>query len=135
MVIYLPAQSVEEGPILDELTPREIVRELDKYVSRAGRPPSARSPSPCRNRVCGARSWPFPEMAEDVMPQEHPDDRPDRGRQNGTGAALGQAGQFAVSQGGGQQVHRSRLCGARRGIHDPRSGGDRHRYGARRTPR
>ncbi len=28
MVIYLPSQSVDSEPILDELTPREIVREL-----------------------------------------------------------------------------------------------------------
>jgi len=32
MVIYLPAQASEDAPVLDELTPREIVRELDKYV-------------------------------------------------------------------------------------------------------
>ena len=35
MVIYLPSQhgnGAEETPLLDELTPREIVRELDKYV-------------------------------------------------------------------------------------------------------
>jgi hypothetical protein len=32
MVIYLPSQSVDSEPILDELTPREIVRELDKHV-------------------------------------------------------------------------------------------------------
>ena len=32
MVIYLPAQSVDEEPILDELTPREIVRELEHDV-------------------------------------------------------------------------------------------------------
>ncbi|MBC7294163.1 MAG: HslU--HslV peptidase ATPase subunit, partial [Thermoleophilia bacterium] len=32
MVIYLPSQSAEPEPLLDELTPREIVRELDKYV-------------------------------------------------------------------------------------------------------
>src|SRR6516162_1005195 len=32
MVIYLPGQSVDEEPLLDELTPREIVRELDKHV-------------------------------------------------------------------------------------------------------
>ena len=31
MVIYLPG-SADDQPILDELTPREIVRELDKYV-------------------------------------------------------------------------------------------------------
>ena len=29
MVIYLPGQSVDEEPLLDELTPREIVRELE----------------------------------------------------------------------------------------------------------
>ena len=31
MVIYLPAQAADDVPVLDELTPREIVRErLDK---------------------------------------------------------------------------------------------------------
>ena len=29
MVIYLPQQSTDEAPLLDELTPREIVAELD----------------------------------------------------------------------------------------------------------
>ena len=32
MVIYLPGQSSKESVALDELTPREIVRELDKHV-------------------------------------------------------------------------------------------------------
>jgi len=32
MVIYLPQQSTDEAPLLDELTPREIVGELDKHV-------------------------------------------------------------------------------------------------------
>ena len=32
MVIYLPGQALDETPLLDELTPREIVQELDKYV-------------------------------------------------------------------------------------------------------
>ena len=35
MVIYLPQHGAHgdgESPLLDELTPREIVRELDKYV-------------------------------------------------------------------------------------------------------
>jgi len=41
MVIYLPGQSIEEGPVLDELTPREIVRELDKYV--IGQPDAKRA--------------------------------------------------------------------------------------------
>ena len=41
MVIYLPKQSVGESPALDELTPREIVRELDKYV--VGQPEAKRA--------------------------------------------------------------------------------------------
>ena len=32
MAIYLPASTDDEHVALDELTPREIVRELDKYV-------------------------------------------------------------------------------------------------------
>ena len=33
MVIYLPGPVASmKTPLLDELTPREIVRELDKYV-------------------------------------------------------------------------------------------------------
>jgi ATP-dependent HslUV protease ATP-binding subunit HslU len=66
MVIYLPAQSVEEGPILDELTPREIVRELDKYV--IGQPAAKRAVAiALRNRL--RRQKLPPEMAEDVMPK------------------------------------------------------------------
>src|SRR5579862_2208980 len=66
MVIYLPAQSVEEGPILDELTPREIVRELDKYV--IGQPDAKRAVAiALRNRL--RRQKLPPEMADDVMPK------------------------------------------------------------------
>ncbi len=32
MAIYLPGTAEEEQVLLDELTPREIVAELDKYV-------------------------------------------------------------------------------------------------------
>jgi ATP-dependent HslUV protease ATP-binding subunit HslU len=66
MVIYLPAQSVEEGPVLDELTPREIVRELDKYV--IGQPDAKRAVAiALRNRL--RRQKLSPEMADDVMPK------------------------------------------------------------------
>ena len=44
MVIYLPGQNVDEEPLLDELTPREIVRELDKHACaklRAAQLPAA----------------------------------------------------------------------------------------------
>ena len=70
MVIYLPNQPTnaagEEAPLLDELTPREIVRELDKYV--IGQSDAKRAVAiALRNRV--RRQKLDPEMAEDVMPK------------------------------------------------------------------
>src|SRR6058998_1405341 len=66
MVIYLPSQSVDEEPALDELTPREIVRELDKHV--IGQAEAKRSVAiALRNRV--RRQKLEPEMAEEVMPK------------------------------------------------------------------
>ena len=66
MVIYLPAQSVEEEPLLDELTPREIVRELDKHV--VGQADAKRAVAVAlRNRI--RRQKLAPEMAEEVMPK------------------------------------------------------------------
>src|SRR5213083_54168 len=66
MVIYLPSQSVDEEPILDELTPREIVRELDKHV--VGQADAKRAVAiALRNRI--RRQKLPPEMAEEVMPK------------------------------------------------------------------
>lgn len=66
MVIYLPGQSIDEGPVLDELTPREIVRELDKYV--IGQPDAKRAVAiALRNRL--RRQKLPPEMADEVMPK------------------------------------------------------------------
>src|ERR1700710_2711509 len=66
MVIYLPSNSIEETPALDELTPREIVRELDKYV--IGQADAKRAVAiALRNRV--RRQKLDPEMAEEVMPK------------------------------------------------------------------
>ena len=53
-------------PVLDELTPREIVRELDKYV--IGQPEAKRAVAiALRNRI--RRQKLPPEMAEEVMPK------------------------------------------------------------------
>jgi len=66
MVIYLPSQSVDSEPILDELTPREIVRELDKHV--VGQAEAKRAVAiALRNRI--RRQKLSPEMAEEVMPK------------------------------------------------------------------
>src|SRR6185436_9737125 len=57
---------VDESPHLDELTPREIVRELDKYV--IGQSGAKRAVAiALRNRI--RRQKLAPEMAEEVMPK------------------------------------------------------------------
>src|SRR5262250_1690331 len=62
---YVP-ETVDESPHLDELTPREIVRELDKYV--IGQSGAKRAVAiALRNRI--RRQKLPPEMAEEVMPK------------------------------------------------------------------
>jgi ATP-dependent HslUV protease ATP-binding subunit HslU len=66
MVIYLPGQANDEAPLLDELTPREICIELDKYV--IGQAEAKRAVAiALRNRI--RRQKLDPEMAEEVMPK------------------------------------------------------------------
>ena len=66
MAIYLPGTAEEEQVTLDELTPREIVTELDKYV--VGQKDAKRAVSiALRNRM--RRQKLGPEMAEEVMPK------------------------------------------------------------------
>jgi ATP-dependent HslUV protease ATP-binding subunit HslU len=70
MVIYLPGEQrqpePEPQPSFDELTPREIVVELDKYI--VGQAAAKRSVAiALRNRV--RRQKLTPEMAEDVLPK------------------------------------------------------------------
>jgi len=66
MVIYLPTNSVNGEPALDELTPREIVAELDKHV--IGQPDAKRAVAiALRNRI--RRQKLSPEMAEEVSPK------------------------------------------------------------------
>src|SRR5512140_624804 len=66
MVIYLPSQANDERPLLDELTPREIVRELDRYV--VGQVDAKRAVAVAlRNRI--RRQKLEPDMAEDVIPK------------------------------------------------------------------
>ena len=66
MVIYLPGNQDGDSPALDELTPREIVQELDKHV--VGQKDAKRAVAiALRNRV--RRQKLTPEMAEEVMPK------------------------------------------------------------------
>ena len=69
-VLYLPGemppQEPEQLPALDDMTPREIVVELDKYI--IGQTPAKRAVAVAlRNRV--RRQKLAPELAEDILPK------------------------------------------------------------------
>jgi len=66
MAIYLPASAEEQDLSLDELTPREIVTELDKHV--VGQRPAKRAVAiALRNRQ--RRQKLPPDIADDIMPK------------------------------------------------------------------
>jgi ATP-dependent HslUV protease ATP-binding subunit HslU len=66
MAIYLPGTAEEEQVTLDELTPREIVAELDKYV--IGQNAAKRAVAiALRNRM--RRQKLTPELSEEVIPK------------------------------------------------------------------
>src|SRR5881396_1568500 len=64
--MFVNEETVDETPHLDELTPREIVKELDKYVIGQGSAKRAVAVA-LRNRI--RRQKLAPEMAVDVMPK------------------------------------------------------------------
>jgi ATP-dependent HslUV protease ATP-binding subunit HslU len=66
MAIYLPASAEETEIALDELTPKQIVSELDKYV--VGQHDAKRAVAiALRNRM--RRQKLAPELAEEIMPK------------------------------------------------------------------
>ena len=66
MAIFLPGTAEDTGLALDEMTPREIVAELDKYV--VGQQAAKRAVAiALRNRM--RRQKLSPELAEEIMPK------------------------------------------------------------------
>jgi ATP-dependent HslUV protease ATP-binding subunit HslU len=66
MAIYLPGAAEDQGLSLDELTPRQIVAELDKYV--VGQSAAKRAVAiALRNRM--RRQKLPPDLAEEIMPK------------------------------------------------------------------
>src|SRR5690348_16799761 len=66
MAIYLPPTAEEEQLALDELTPRQIVAELDKYVVGQGAAKRAVAIA-LRNRM--RRQKLSPDLAEEIAPK------------------------------------------------------------------
>ncbi len=66
MAIYLPGTADDQALALDEMTPREIVAELDKYVVGQGAAKRAVAIA-LRDRM--RRQKLAPELAEDIMPK------------------------------------------------------------------
>src|SRR6202790_2479929 len=66
MAIFLPGTAEDQALALDEMTPREIVTELDKYV--VGQHEAKRAVAiALRNRM--RRQKLSPELAEEIMPK------------------------------------------------------------------
>src|ERR1035438_4649617 len=66
MAIFLPGTADDQALALDEMTPREIVAELDKYV--VGQHAAKRAVAiALRNRM--RRQKLPPELADDIMPK------------------------------------------------------------------
>ena len=119
MAIYLPGTSEEEQLALDDLTPREIVSELDKYV--VGQHAAKRAVAiALRNRM--RRQKLTPELAEEIIPKNIIMIGPTGVGKTEIARRLGKAGELAIPESRGLEVHRSRLRGPRCGIDDPRSG-------------
>jgi ATP-dependent HslUV protease ATP-binding subunit HslU len=66
MAIYLPGTAEDQALALDEMTPREIVAELDKYVVGQGAAKRAVAIA-LRNRM--RRQKLAPELADEIMPK------------------------------------------------------------------
>ena len=110
----------------DDLTPRKIVEKLDQYIIGQTR-------GQTRRGDCAQEPLAAPECLEGAgggdLPEEHHHDRAHRRGQDGDRPQAREAGQLAVHQGRGVEVHRGGLCGAGRRVDGPRSGGTRDRHG------
>ena len=114
-----PRERPNRPPWLEDLTPRQIVAELDRYIVGQDEAKKAVAIA-LRNRWRRAQA---PEdIRDEITAEQHHPDRPHRRRQDGDRAPAGAAGRRAVRQGRGLEVHRSRLRRPRRRVDGARPG-------------
>ncbi len=138
-IVYMPggngAAPVEDEqllPALDDMTPREIVVELDKYI--VGQNAAKRAVAVAlRNRV--RRQKLPPEIAEDVLPKNILMIGPTGVGKTEIARRLARLAGLPIRQSRSLEIHRSRLRGPRCGVDGPRSRRNFHRYGSRRKAR
>ena len=117
-----PLPCRERGVIENERRPHPESHRRARSTSTSSARPTPSAPSPSRCATAGAASSLGADLRDEVSPEEHPDDRPDRLRQDRDQPPPRQAGRRAVREGRGDQVHRGRLCRPRRRADRPRSG-------------
>ena len=92
---------------MDNLTPRKIVEELDKYIIGQHRAKKAVAIA-LRNRW--RRLQLSPELKDEVLPKKYNHDRADRSRKNRDCKTSCKACTCSVSEDRSHQVYRGGLC-------------------------
>ena len=126
-VIRLPERTHTRDRFADAARNRRRARQARRRpeAGEAGRRHRVAQPHAAAEAAAGARRR--------GRAEEHPDDRPDRRRQDRNRAAPGEAGAVAVPESRGVEIHRGRLRRPRRRVDGARPGRDRRRHGARRA--
>ena len=129
MPIYLPETTQTSTDIAHAAPDRRRARQVRHRPGGGQARRGDRAAQPHAAAEAGARA------GRGDRAEEHPDDRPDRRRQDRNRAAARAARAVAVRQGRGLEVHRGRLRRPRRRVDGPRPGRAGDRHGARRAPR
>ncbi len=120
--------TADSAELLRELTPRHIVTELDRHI--VGQHDAKRAVAiAIRNR------WRRKQLADDMRPEVSPKNilmiGPTGVGKTEIARRLARLDRSTVHQGGGHEVHRSRILRTRRGEHGTGTGRERHRPGPR----